>query len=411
MAIFDVIKLDQPNDILVAKFPGEDFNTLSQLIVHESQEALLFKDGQALDLFGPGRYTMHTQNIPLLRNLIEIPTGGVSPFHCEVYFVNKTESMNVRWGTSSRVDYMDPKYNAQMQIGCGGEMTFSVSDARKLIVKLVGTDAILGREQFTQYLRSFLDSKVKPYLANVMMSGQFSIFDIDSHMGELSTAIHTMMIPDFADYGISLEKLMVTRVVKPTDNSTYQRLLEIFERQTVGMMDLEVTRNYDLYREETEAQRVAIEASGQARRRAIEAQGEAAAMDTESEAVARKRQREGYTYQQERGFDVAGIAAGNEGVGEFTNLGIGMGLVGGIGSSISGGVASMAGGAMQSAFDGSNFTGGFAQPAQQTAQPAPASNGLDEFRVRVEKLKMMHDMGMLDDDEFAAQKQRLIDGI
>ena len=85
MAIFDVIKYEGNNDVLVWKFPGEDFTTLSQLIVHESQEAAFVKDGQILDIFKAGRHTLHSQNIPLLRKLVNLPFGGVSPFHCEVY--------------------------------------------------------------------------------------------------------------------------------------------------------------------------------------------------------------------------------------------------------------------------------------------------------------------------------------
>lgn len=90
MKIIDIIKYEGDNSTFVWKHPAEDFNTLSQLIVHESQEAILFRDGQALDLFGPGRHTLHTQNIPLLRRLINLPTNGESPFHCEVYFINYT---------------------------------------------------------------------------------------------------------------------------------------------------------------------------------------------------------------------------------------------------------------------------------------------------------------------------------
>lgn len=89
--IADVIKYEGDNSTFIWKHPCEDFNTASQLIVHESQEAVLFLNGQALDLFGPGQHTLETENIPILRHLINIPTGGVSAFHCEVYFINKTE--------------------------------------------------------------------------------------------------------------------------------------------------------------------------------------------------------------------------------------------------------------------------------------------------------------------------------
>ena len=98
MKIVDIIKSEAENHVFVWKYPGEDFNTLSQLIVKESQEAIFYMNGQALDLFKAGRYTLHTQNIPLLNKIINIPTGGESPFHCEVYFINKTEQMAIPWG-------------------------------------------------------------------------------------------------------------------------------------------------------------------------------------------------------------------------------------------------------------------------------------------------------------------------
>ena len=93
--ITDIIKYEGDNSTFIWKHPSEDFNCLSQLIVHESQEAIFFMNGQALDCFGPGRYTLDSQNIPLIGNVINLATGGESPFHCEVYFINKTVQMAV----------------------------------------------------------------------------------------------------------------------------------------------------------------------------------------------------------------------------------------------------------------------------------------------------------------------------
>ena len=88
MALFDVIQYDGDNGTFLWKHPSEDFNMLSQLIVHQSQEAVFLKDGRVLDLFGPGRYTLDSDNLPLLSALVNLPFGGTSPFHCEVYFIN-----------------------------------------------------------------------------------------------------------------------------------------------------------------------------------------------------------------------------------------------------------------------------------------------------------------------------------
>ena len=120
MKIADIIKYEGDNSTFVWKHPCEDFNTSSQLIVHESQEALLYMNGQALDLFGQGRHTLETENIPLLRRLINIPTDGKTPFHCEIYFINKTEQMAIRWGTDSKVQYVEPTYGFPLEIGANG---------------------------------------------------------------------------------------------------------------------------------------------------------------------------------------------------------------------------------------------------------------------------------------------------
>lgn len=109
MAIFEVIKYEGDNSTFVWKHPKEDFNTGSQLIVHESQEALFFANGQALDLFGPGRHTLDTQNLPLLRRVVNLPTGGDPAFHCEVYFINRTEQMAVKWGTDNEAELLKEK--------------------------------------------------------------------------------------------------------------------------------------------------------------------------------------------------------------------------------------------------------------------------------------------------------------
>ena len=91
--IADVIMFEGHNSTIVYKHPSEDFNTLTQLIVHESQEAIFMMNGQALDLFGPGRYTLETQNIPKITKHLNRTVGDQTPFHCEVYFINKVVQM------------------------------------------------------------------------------------------------------------------------------------------------------------------------------------------------------------------------------------------------------------------------------------------------------------------------------
>ena len=341
MAIADIIKYEGDNSTFIWKHPCEDFNTTSQLIVHESQEAVFFANGQALDLFGAGRHTLETQNIPLLRRVINIPTGGQSPFHCEVYFINKTEQMAIRWGTDSKIQYVEPTYKFPISIGASGEMTLSVEDSRKLLIKLVGTENYLDRQSLVTYFRAALMTKVKTYMAQTMRQSSINIFEIDEQLETFSKDIHAKLINDFLEYGINLNRFYITTIVKPDGDPQYERFKELHFRQYADIAEAKLQQQTDIIHAQTEAQKVVID----------------------SQAQATKRAQEGYTYQQERGFDVAQDAAKNEGAGQFTNMGIGLGMMAGVG----GGIANMVGGAVNTAFNGVNT-----QPQAQPSTPADA---------------------------------------
>lgn len=173
--IAEVIKYEGDNSTFIWKHLSEDFNSLTQLIVHESQEAIFFMNGQALDLFGPGRYTLETQNIPKIGKVLNRATGDKSPFHCEVYFINKTEQMSIKWGTDSKVQYVEPIYGFPISIGASGEMSLSVGDSRKVLIKLVGTEKYLGQQKLVSFFRAFLMTRVKTYIAQVIKANAINI--------------------------------------------------------------------------------------------------------------------------------------------------------------------------------------------------------------------------------------------
>lgn len=328
MAIVDIIRYEGDNSTFVWKHPCEDFNTATQLIVHESQEAIFFLNGQALDLFGAGRYTLETQNIPLLRRFANIPTGGESAFHSEVYFINKTEQMAIRWGTDSKVQYVEPTYRFPLSIGASGEMTLSVADSRKLLVKLVGTERMLERQQLMAYFRSILMMRVKTYIAQTMRANAINIFEIDENLESFSEDIRKRLVPDFLDYGVKLERFFVTTILKPDGEAQYEKFKELHFRQYADIAEAKLRQQADVIYAQTEAQKLVID----------------------SQAQATKRRQEGYTYQQERGFDVAQDAARNEAAGQFANMGMGLGMMAGVGSTVGGAV----GGAVTDAFAGLN---------------------------------------------------------
>ena len=375
--IAEVIKYEGDNSTFIWKHPSEDFNSLTQLIVHESQEAIFFMNGQALDLFGPGRYTLETQNIPKIGKVLNRSTGDKTPFHCEVYFINKTEQMSIKWGTDSKVQYVEPTYGFPISIGASGEMSLRVEDSRKVLIKLVGTEKYLGQQKLVGFFRAFLMTRVKTYIAQVIKANAINIFEIDENLGAFSENIHKLLIPDFAEYGIALERFFVTTIVKPDGDRQSEKFKELHFRQYADIAEAKLRQQTDLIYAQTEAQKLVID----------------------SQAMATKRAQEGYTYAQERGFDVAEKVAQNEAVGQFTNMGVGLGTMAGVG----GVVGNVVGTAVNGAINES-------APAN-TAPTAQPQDDMATFKSKIEKLTMMKDAGLITEEEFGNMKAKLLSEI
>ncbi len=296
--IAKIIKYEGPADVLVWKHPAEDFNTSSQLIVHESQEAILFKDGQALDLFKAGRHTLTTENIPLLRRIISIPTNGETPFHCEVYFINKADILDVLWGTSQPMPIQDPIYHIILPVRANGQFALHVENSRKLLLKLVGTTSDMRKERVAALFKGMLITRAKNLIADRMTAMRISFLEIHSHLNEISDTIREQMAPMYEEYGMEVVNFFVNSISVPADDPGYMKI------------------------------RTALAA---AKEKELLAQGTRAEMDIL-----------GYSYQEKRTFDVLDRAAQNEGAGAGilgASMGMGMGV----------NMGSMIGGAMGSA--------------------------------------------------------------
>lgn len=312
MEILNVIKYEGDNDTIIWKHPKEDFNIGSQLIVHESQEAIFFMNGKALDSFKAGKYTLETENLPILSKLINIPTNGESQFHCEVYFINKVEHLAIKWGTDSKIQFIEPTYKFPLSIGANGEMAITISDARKLLIKLVGTESYLSKEKLVSYFKSFLVIHLKPYLSKYIKDNSINIFEIDEKLEIISNDMEKMLLQDFKEYGIDLKHFFITTIIKPDGDSQYEKFKSLFFRQYSDVAEAELKQKVDVINQETEKKKMIIEAEG----------------------IAEKRKTEGYSYQEERGYDVAEKIAQNEGAGNFSSAGIGMGIMTSVGSAV-----------------------------------------------------------------------------
>lgn len=341
-----IIKYEGNNETLVWKHPIEDFNFGSQLIVHESQEAIFFRDGQALDLFGAGRYTLQTQQLPLLEKLYKLPTDTEGTFHSEVYFVNLATQMGIKWGTDSKVRLFDPASGLHIEIGASGEFNIRVTDSRKLLLKVVGTTGGLGQEQLLGigngkgFFRSMVMTQVKSYLAQTIKENAINILEIDEHLMALSGALRERINAALDEYGLTMPEFYVSRIVTPDDDPNFRRMKEQYAEQYL------LVRQENIRKAEAEAaaDRKAVEAQTAARMKIIGAQGEAEALKIQkqaeaeayrmqAEAEAAEMRMKGYTYQQETSRQV-GMEAMKNGLGGGANAAGALGDLAGLGVSL-----------------------------------------------------------------------------
>lgn len=234
MALSELIKYEGDNSTFIWKFPHEDFNNMTELIVHESQEAIFLTNGQAADTFGPGRYKLNSENIPILTKLINAVTG-VSVFHCEVYFINKTVQMAVKWGTDSKVRFNEPTLGVPVELGASGEMNLAVSDGRKMLLKLVGTmkgiawddDGVGFTKSLQMSFRPLISTAVKSNLSAIIKQQNIDILEVDEHLTELSAALRKKILPGFEEYGLTISEFYLSNVVLPENDPNFRLLREL----------------------------------------------------------------------------------------------------------------------------------------------------------------------------------------
>ncbi len=231
--VIDVIKYEGDNRTFIQKYPCEDFNTGSQLIVHESQEAVFFRDGKALESFGAGRHTLETQNMPRLKDHFNAIAGGKSVFHAEVYFINLTTQLGVKWGTDSKIRMFDPISGLHLELGACGTFNIKVIDGRKLLLKVVGAtsgftqDNVFGTtSSATNYFRGMIVAKVKSNLARAIRENDINVLEVDEHTDELADILKNEINNVLDDYGMYVPEFFITNVLTPDDDPNYARLKE-----------------------------------------------------------------------------------------------------------------------------------------------------------------------------------------
>ncbi len=352
MSIIDLVKWDGGPQTLAWKFPSSELSTWTQLIVNETQEAFVVRGGVYDGPFGAGRHTLSTENLPLLRGLIGLPFGGKSPFTAEVWYVNRITNLDVRWGTPDAIQLQDPRYQIMVPVRAFGQYGIRIDDAKRFLLKLVGTVTSFDVTTLAEYFRGVFITRIKTEIANAIIKQGISVLEVSTQLEVLSNALRQTLSVEMADYGVSLSQFNIHSINIPEDDPAVKSLkAALAKRAEMGII--------------------------------------------------------GFNYQQERSFDVMQTAAGNEGAAG-TLMGAGAGL--GMGLSM-GAPMGQAYGQMATQLQVNPPAPPPAPPPASAPAPAAGAGIAASERIRLlRELAALRAENILTDQEFEAEKQRILLG-
>lgn len=234
MSLIDRIAYDpeitgniRDENTLVWRWPSDHLTLGSQLIVNQSQEAIFFKGGQALDFFGPGTHTLATDNLPLVQKIVNLPFGGRTPFIAEVYFINKHAKLDMKWGTSDPFRITDPLYHIIIPVRSYGQLGIRIEDTRSFITQIVGTLHHWETDKISNYFQGLVITKTKDCIAQYIIKKKISVIGIASKLNEISKEINQSLKDEFSRFGIEIVNFFVMSINVPDDDPSVLKIQEI----------------------------------------------------------------------------------------------------------------------------------------------------------------------------------------
>jgi len=207
-----------------------DIKLGAQLIVQENQSAVFFRDGKALDTFGPGRHTLTTMNVPLLTRLLSLPFGGTSPFQASVVFVARHTFQDLKWGTKEPIPFRDSELY-MVRLRAFGKYSIRVADPQLFVGSVVGTRGLVSTLSVGDYLRDIIVSRLNDLLGENLKT----LFDLPAYYDELAAGVKARVAEDFSKQGLELVDMLISAITPPEE--VQKKIDERSSMSALGDMD------------------------------------------------------------------------------------------------------------------------------------------------------------------------------
>lgn len=207
-----------------------DIKMGAQLIVQDTQAAVFYKDGKALDVFGAGRHTLTTANIPFLTKLLSLPFGFNSPFQAQVYYVSMKKFIDLKWGTKSPINFRDSELSF-VQLRASGKFSMRVKDPQLFINEIVGTQGKYTTNEIEDYLRDSIVSKLNSVLGKNLKT----VFDLGQFYPQIESGIKAEVTDFFNAMGIELTDMIIIGIVPPDE--VQEKINERSSMGAIGNLD------------------------------------------------------------------------------------------------------------------------------------------------------------------------------
>ena len=230
----DVIKNSGPGELLIWRQPEEDFNNNSTLIVMPGESAIFINQGNIEQIFESGTYKLETNNYPFISRLRNAFSGGISTFNCVVYFVRKSDSEEIKWGTDSPIQVRDKVWGIRTDAKVRGAYKVKIINPSLFLTKLIGNN-VLSQEQIdlNKYFSSELQGKIKTAVSKFLNDLNQELIGIDAYLDDLSVQIKPSIDEAINDYGIECVKFSLEAI--DIDATKYDALdasqVELIARQ------------------------------------------------------------------------------------------------------------------------------------------------------------------------------------